>query len=301
MTMNNNVYIATLPRSGSTLLGMILNNNARVFHMGESSYWGKLKPSEIFCSCGETCCEVLEAVYKRASNLPEVKAIYDACNQIDRQEEPGKIYHSFSLPSQDDNVMISETAIAANLEAGCIGLEQLADIFRQLTGRDVIVDNTKNIRFAECLVERQWRIIVMTRDPRGIVNSSKNAGLRKGVPRPVAMKIPVLINFATRALGLIASPSILLVRYEDLCQSPKSEMEKVCHFLDISYADGMLKFRNDNGHTLMGNRMRFGGEENVVEDKSWTTQLSEEEIDLLQSNNELTELYHQLGYQLKGG
>ncbi len=296
-----NVYIATLPRSGSTLLGMILNNHPDIFHMGESSYWGKIKPSSVVCSCGKTDCKILDAVYKKVSGLPEIRAIYDACSQIDQQEEPGKAYHSFSLPNQNGNIPFSDSDIDKNLEIGCLGLDKLADAFRQTINRNIIVDNTKNIRFAERLIDGQWRIIVMTRDPRGIVNSSKNAGLRKGVPRPVAMKIPGIINFAKRTLRLIALPSVLLVKYEDLCQSPENEIRKVCRFLDVAYTDHMLKFRADKGHTLMGNRMRFGEEENIMEDRSWTTQLTAEEIGLLQSNSELTELYRKLGYELKGG
>ena len=39
-----NVYIASLPRSGSTLLGMILNQADGCAYIGESFYWKKLNP-----------------------------------------------------------------------------------------------------------------------------------------------------------------------------------------------------------------------------------------------------------------
>ena len=103
-----NVYIATLPRSGSTLLGLMLNNHSQIFHIGESSYWGKLDPAEVLCSCGATGCPILKTVGHETAHLPEVKAIYSACSKIDRLEEPDKVYHSLSLPDGSDNRIYSE-------------------------------------------------------------------------------------------------------------------------------------------------------------------------------------------------
>lgn len=44
--------IATLPRSGYTLLGMMLGNHSSICHIGESSYCGKVSPDDVMCSCG---------------------------------------------------------------------------------------------------------------------------------------------------------------------------------------------------------------------------------------------------------
>jgi hypothetical protein len=45
--MNTNVYVATLPRSGSTLLGMMINQHHLCFNMGESFFWGKFIPTTL--------------------------------------------------------------------------------------------------------------------------------------------------------------------------------------------------------------------------------------------------------------
>lgn len=298
--MNTNVYIATLPRSGSTLLGMMLNNHSRMFHVGESSYWGKLNPVDVVCSCGISDCAVLREVGFRIAQSSAVKAIYAACIKIDRQEEPDKVCHPLSLPGNDDVTAVSNSEIEQDLSFGCLGLEQIADVFRDLSGKDVIIDNTKNIRFAKFLISRRWRIILMMRDPRGIVNSNKNAGFRKGVLRPVIAKIPVLINFAIQAFSLLESPQVILVKYEDLCARPAIELTRVCDFLGVDYETSMLNFRADKGHTIMGNRMRFDESSIVAVDNSWSKQLSQEETALVVSNTQLTALYSRFGYELKG-
>lgn len=296
--MKSNVYIATLARSGSTLLGMMLNNNRNIFHTGESSYWGKLDPSKITCSCGKIACPILMQTYQQAGYLPEVHAIYKACSQIDRFLEPDKISHALSLPNNIAEIT-SWAEIENNLTAACCGLEILSDLFRQLSGKSIIVDNTKNIHLAERLLERQWKIILLTRDPRGIANSSKNAGMRKNVPRPVISKIPIFLDFAVRAINLLSAPATLFIRYEDLCQNPELSLTRVCEFLNIEYNHSMLNFRADKGHTLMGNHMRFDTGLSILEDKKWHSQLGPEEISLFSQNQTLIDLYKRLGYDLR--
>lgn len=300
--MNNrqlNIYIATLPRSGSTLLGMMLNNHSKIFHTGESSYWGKLNPEYIVCSCGKKRCPILINAYEKLNNLPEVHAIYEACSMVDRIEEPGKIYHKFSLPDKNDSNQINLAILKKKLLLSCFGLEKIADVFRELTKKEIIVDGTKNIYIAEHLAKKiDWKIIILTRDPRGIASSNKNAGLRKNVPRPIEMKIPIFINFAKKINSLMAkNNNVLLVRYEDLCADPKKKLCEICNFLEITFENQTLQFKSDKGHTLMGNRMRFNDSEKIIEDLSWIENLNQREKLLIHKNWKLIRLYEKFGYQ----
>lgn len=295
---NLNVYIATLPRSGSTLLGMMLGQHYKIFHIGESSYWGKLNPYNVKCSCGKTGCDFLMNVYSAIKNKPEVAAIYFACSIIDRIEEPEKVYHPLSLPDNESSI-INPKQINVYLEQSVIGLEVLSNIFRCLNRRPIIVDNTKTIYIAEQLLYRQgWKIILLTRDPRGIAYSNKQAGIRKNVPRSVETKISIFVNFAKKALNLLNSNVVLHIKYEDLCFNSKSALNKVCNFLDVDFTESMLNFRHDKGHTLMGNRMRFNETDIVVEDLGWIKGLSIKEIGIIEKNYEMRLLFERLGYQL---
>ena len=295
----NNVYIATLPRSGSTLLGMMLNNHPDIFHIGESSYWGKISPDDVMCSCGQIGCSFLHSINERLTNKESVDAIYEFCCCIDKIEEPDKVYHKLSLPS-NKQLDLSEENLDRLLGLSCEGLGLITSVFRSVLESDIIVDNTKNIIIAEKLLGvGGWKVILLTRDPRGVYVSSKNAGIRKGVSRPVSMKIPVLLNFAQKALGIIDSERVLHVRYEDLCLNPELELSRICDFLGIIFSSSMISFKDDKGHTLMGNRMRYDDNTLISIDESWKTDLTPEEIYAITGCNDLVNFYASLGYYMK--
>lgn len=295
-----NIYIATLPRSGSTLLGMILGNHLEICHIGESSYWGKVSHVEARCSCGKVGCDFLRSVEERVKQYPEIFSIHTVCAMIDRLQEPDKVYHKLSLPNiQDKENSIDLNQLEDHIQLSCLGLERLADIFREFTCKRVIVDNTKNIWIAEYLIERKgWKIILLIRDPRGMAYSNKQAGIRKNVLRPLQMKIPIYIDFAERALRLLIKEDVLFVRYENLCANPEGEIKKICDFLNVTFESKMLYFKSDKGHTLMGNRMRFDDNEKIQEDLGWQFGLSDEERNFIYSNASLVQLFALLGYNL---
>lgn len=300
--IKTNVYIATLPRSGSTLLGMILNNHPKIFHIGESSYWGKLLPCDVKCSCGLVNCKFLNEIYGLIGHRKEIKSIYEFCCYIDKLEEPNKIYHQLSLPNQDAKIQTPKNTDHL-LYLSHKGLELIADAFRLISTRKIIVDNTKNIRIAQRLVKfKHWKIILLTRHPCGVVNSSKNAGKRKKVYRSIKMKIPVLINFAQRTSSLLNLSNVLYVKYEDLCENPKRELSRICSFLNVYFMPSMIDFKNDKGHILMGNRMRLDDKNNrILFDEKWKTELTQEELSLVIDNQELQNMYSHFGYSLKEG
>lgn len=301
MSNEANVYIATLPRSGSTLLGMMLDAHSQIFHVGESSYWGKINPRDVTCSCGVIGCALLQRAYELMRNHQSVFDIYRYCSYIDRFEEPNKFCHQFSLPNNELFTILSPQDEDRLLYSCCLGHIRVADVFRQITKKGVIVDNTKNIRIAKALVTNyDWKVILLTRDPRGVVNSSKKAGIRKGVPRPVGTKIPVLASFVRQAACLMDYSQVLHVKYEDLCSNPKSTLSLVCRFIGVEFEAKMIDFRQGRGHTLMGNRMRLDPSNNTVRlDESWKRELSLEEVSLISNNPELEKLYRKLGYTLK--
>lgn len=295
-----NVYITTLPRSGSTMLGMMLGNHSRIFHIGESFYWNKLHPKDAKCSCGKKNCEVLISIQNRIGNFPEIGAIYDTCSLIDRIQEPKKICHSLSLPDNLKGKSVTSQELNCKLDESCVGLEKLADIFRDVIGDSIIVDNTKVIHIAEYLVQRDsWKILLLTRDPRGLAYSNKQSGIRKKVPRPLQMKIPIYIDFANRALRLRKLKNVFCAKYEDVCQNPEEKLNEICNFIGIPFENQMLKFKTDRGHTLMGNRMRLDDNQQIQEDLSWVSGLNYEEKNIIYRNSELTNLFKKLGYCLK--
>ena len=291
-----NIYIATLPRSGSTLLGEILNQHRSIIHSGESSYWGKVNPNETMCGCGEMKCPFLLKVQKQLAG--NTFPVYQACSILDKFREPAKEYHRLSL-SFGEEVINNPEKLKNLLDNSVCQLEKIAGAYRTIGRKDIVIDNTKEIVLAGQLVTRsQWKIIVLVRDPRGLAYSNMQAGIRKGVRRDIESKIPVYVEFATRALALLQMPNVFLVKYENLCENREKEIKKVCNFLDVCYEPSMLKFKTVRGHTLMGNRLRFDDCEEIKEDKNWIRGLDEEEKELISKDAAFVSLFYEFGYKL---
>ena len=61
----------------------------------------------------------------------------------------------------------------------------------------------------------------------------------------------------------------------------------------------MLQYRQNKGHILMANRMRFDEGENIKEDVSWRSSLSKNELGVICNNKKLINAYSKLGYNIK--
>lgn len=292
--MGKNIFIATLPRSGSTLLGLMLGAHSEVCHIGESAYWLKLDVHATKCCCGTIGCQSLIKVSGIISSFPdEIMSVHSACGMIDFEEEPNKIRHSLSLSAKITN----PNMYASILQSCCSGLGKIADAFRTMSGKKIIVENSKYISIAEVLLEKtnNWKSILLVRDPRGIASCNKEAGERKGIPRPVKDKIDLFVSFAARAVALIQRNDILLVRYEDLCRNTHATLQSICKFIGIQFESKILEFKKYKGHLLMGNHMMYDTNQVIEEDLRWRYLLSPEEK-ILFGRNDIMQNYACFGY-----
>lgn len=297
MAKANNVFIAALPRSGSTLLGMMLGANSRICHIGESAYWSKLNVYATKCCCGAVGCKTLIEFSEYLSDFQDqIRAIHTACGVIDLNEEPNKIRHSFSLSARAFTQSANSELL---IRECCNGLDKIAEIARRVFNKDIVIENSKYLSIAESLLkdESDWKILIITRDPRGIAYCSKNAGERKNVSRPIKDKMDLFLSFAERAASLLKCNDVLLVQYEDLCRNTIETLERICDFIGVSFEAKMLRFKDYKGHLLMGNRMMYDTNQEIVEDSRWRKYLSIEERELF-ARNDLIQAYTQLGYDL---
>lgn len=287
---NQNVYIASLPRSGSTLLGMILNQHPNCFNIGESFYWAKLNPENVICTCGLKGCSVLNSVYKKIKNNSDILSITDTVATLD------------SI-LQDSNPLSREQIAkiySDNITRSCNGLNDLAGTFRKVTNRNIIIDTSSNVIMALGLTRfKNWKIIILTRDPRGIIYSLKKAAIRHRKNIPKDLWHGYIVDFLERTSYFCKSDNVLLVRYEDLCADPKVTINRICHFLKINFDVRFLKYRRDKGHVLMANRMRFGKNDDIVQDNSWKTHLSREENKIICNDAELINAYKKFNYEIR--
>ena len=162
-----------------------------------------------------------------------------------------------------------------------------------------MVENSKYVRIAKALLTNQptWKVVVIVRDPRGVALSSKLAGERKNVHRPVKDKINLLLSFAKEAYAIAQTSQTIIVRYEDLCHNSVEVLEAICDFIGVEFEITMLDFKKHKGQLLMGNRMIHDDNQEIREDTRWRYLLSEEEKALFM-RKDLIEVYNNLGYNL---
>ncbi|MFH0923887.1 MAG: sulfotransferase domain-containing protein [Candidatus Falkowbacteria bacterium] len=295
--MKTNIYLAGLPRGGTTLVSSILGQHPMIEQMGESMYSGVIEPNNVICSCGENPCAIWIKIYNEISKNPEIYEINRAYGAIDRLREPDKIPHKFTIQCSKDNVCHAE--LSRLIIRACNGLDLLVRIFKKVMGDFLFVDNTKEIMFSEELIKRDnWKVLLITRDPRGMAWSSRKSGIRKNVSRSVFSKIPVYLDFVKRAVELKKNSNVYHLKYEHLCNDAIGSMKEICNFLNITYREEMIKFKKNKGHTLMGNRMRHDDNEVIKNDLSWKKYLTKQELNLINNNSELVKFYNMLGYSL---
>src|SRR6056297_2468433 len=150
--MREKIYLAGLPRGGTTLFSMVLGQNSSIKQMGESMYIPILNPKDVLCSCGEKSCKILEKVYERAKIIDSIKEIPRIYGVIDKMREPQKIPHKFTLQHSCCNM--NEHNFYESIVKACNGLDDLVNIFRSILGDYIYVDNTKEILFAKELLNR---------------------------------------------------------------------------------------------------------------------------------------------------
>ena len=298
--MERNVFLAALPHSGSTLLGVLLQQHEMIYHAGESFYWDKIDPRTATCSCGATGCEILIALRRRIKNSPHSDSILSIgriCGLIDRLEEPFKQAHPMSLSY--DIAASSEAEVADALPSCINGLCRLADTYRDVSGLPVVADNSKYIRLTSPLIAAGWKIVVVVRDPRGLAYANKKVCARKHVNRPIEQKLGVYTSFARRAATISRQcDSVHVVRYEDMCCNPQAELGKIYRFLGLAYSNIQVAIKN-TGHALAGNRFLFRldhADIRIREDRTWQESLSADDLEKIISHKELLDAYRYFGY-----
>lgn len=100
-------------------------------------------------------------------------------------------------------------------------------------------------------------------------------------------------------MKLINNENVIHVKYENICRTPAKELKKICSFLDIKFESVILDFKNNLGHTVMGNRLRFNNSRFIDEDLTWKKNLQKKELSQLINDDKLIKDYGELGDSLK--
>lgn len=268
-------YIGGYGRSGSTVLGTLLNSAPGMVHAGELSFLPIEWPDPLRrCSC---------------------RARFSECN-VWGPLDPGRL-----LKSEDWNRLRRLESLRA-LPRVILGLvtarERVAvrryvrDVLEKLsrtTGCQVLVDSSKTARSTAArpfLLARvggaDIRVIHLVRDGRKCLQSLIKTGSnwqlegRAGAKQPGILRVSlgwVMANVSLSVLGpLWFRGRYKRIRFEDLLESPEEVLAQLELMLacDLSTVRQAIREKRpfSVGHVLGGNRLRFEGEITLLPSRS---------------------------------
>lgn len=278
------LYVAGVPRTGSTVLGHLLGDVPDVIFVGELNFfWRRFDHAEM-CSCGR--------------NLPDCPfwsvVVRDAYGELTPSKvrqlaelERHVLRRHFALTLAPATWPVPKSSLAGQM------LAERALLYRaieRITGAAWIVDGGKEPLFGALLARSDAgtvKTIHLVRDPRGVayswqkhIPSDSEPGL---MPRKVAMKTAadwVLQNLLVQVGLQRLSAAYVRVRYEDLASDPEQVLRHISQVTGLtiptSAADRDLSPDVGEHHLVAGNpgvRRAAAGGLRIRPDEAWRTEL----------------------------
>ena len=290
------IYIASLGRSGSTLLSMIMENLPGLTGVGElTSIWSDGFINNNLCTCGTTFkdCPVWSAVIEEAFGCHSKVDIWNI-RQLKRSVErfrwiPGMISPSLHSPS-----------IRVKFEEYTDIISRLYAAIYKTSGGTTIVDSSKIPTYGFMLnsIEKtNVHIVHLVRDSRAVAYSWQKKKIRPDVmtkqtympvykPSTKALEWD-FYNLLFEYLGKQVA-SYQLLRYEDLVSDPELAVTKILKliFKDKVTVQPIPKtvFRDhvNESHMFGGNPVRYqDGPIEIKVDNEWLSRMSNNKRNLV--------------------
>jgi hypothetical protein len=281
------LYIGGWGRSGSTILGNILNEAVDTFHVGEMKHiWHSGFLNDYPCGCGVpfSSCPVWGAVRRQITATRG--SIVDPKELVKAQQH--------TLPTNRD-ALCNRTLDSQHLEASLYA-RSVQSLYRSVfrtTGCRIIVDSSKSPSYGFFLATScpyDVRFIHLVRDPRASAFSWQRSVQRTDVPETKTMMQEKISSWASTQRWLICNTTMevlgrrfphryLRIRYEDFVAAPQETAQSILKFAGQS--DVSLPFQGtnticlNNNHTVWGNPKRTRtGRIQIREDREWTYAMS---------------------------
>ena len=285
------VFLISAPYSGATLLSILMNQHPEISSDGE--IFPYIRGSEVICSCGKP---QIECEYYRT--------VASSMIRTDKNEYDDRIFYyvpryinNYYLSRSFEGFWINDLAHKVRNFISLIPrFKKLEDEFLthhielfskslKLRNASVYFDGSKSVRRAEFFAEKKLtsKMIYLIRDGRAFCSSFlKNKELSQSCLSMAAKVWQQSIKKVDVLIRRLPNVKILDVRYNDLCKSPERELKRIWAFLGLNYEEAFLEYHRNDMH-ILGNRMRNEYTGMIREDQSWKTQMSQEDILLLNS------------------
>jgi len=284
----NTIYISSLPRSGSTLLSMLVGSHERVFPLGEFVLFGQSLKQNASCTCGKPIREcdfwgkVAEKLHPQADYYPTLVYPFD----YDTSRLQRRLVKLFSYALIHHNRFLLDLAsgfkngypyhMKMAMDNSIALLELLSDQF--LPPGILFLDATKTTTRLNHLITKKpfsVRVITLVRDGRGTVNSWLKDGKESFADTVRSWRFHMETQQAS--IKSIRSGDKILVRYEELCTNTERELKRLCDFMEIPFQEKMMKMEGPF-HMLGGNPGTFGGPTSIRLDTGWEQSFNQEQL-----------------------
>ena len=280
------LFIGAVPRSGSTIVSDLLNENEHMINIGELVHlWERGVVEDNLCGCGERFseCEFWGRVGKVAFGGWE-QISGERMRQLQLRADRTRHIPALLLPQ------LSQFLQANTMQYGGVVTRILRAVI-EVSGKPIVVDTSKHVSTAlllRRLPEVDLRVVHMVRDPRGVAHSWSKVIDRPEVTdddRQMATLHPARIglrwlwfNFAFSNMNRLGVDTAT-VRYEDFVADPTGTLNQVFSFAGVEpNAEAILETEDplilEPGHSVSGNPRRL--ERKPVEikaDESWRSSL----------------------------
>jgi len=241
------VFVIGIAHSGSTLLGRLLDMHSRVLCVGEMMRIDEAMEKDYPCSCGEP----VETCDFWRQHIALIQNASDLNYKRFTQELYGELK---TVSGKDVIVDLSKTRVV-RMMSGLFG------------GRK---NRFKNAAF-----------IILLRDPKGI-----SASAMRRTEKPLDKFLSRYLKWMRRFQRLAEREGdrVHILKYEDLCQEPESEINRLCQFIGIDFQSGMMNPAEKIHHFIHSSTSGYMKNLNTLAvDERWRHELRKEDIDKIES------------------
>lgn len=289
------VCIFSAGHDGSTLLGLMVGSHSKAFYVGELHALPAWVKKNQKCGCRSSIkeCEFWRAVSNRYQHLhgldffahPKKLPVYHTYNAAAWSKYIWKLQKATGyLGTAYDFLFPLEWLMRFRWQKMVRATVDLCNVVSQVSGSRIIVDSTKHY----LRIYNFWReypvlikVIFLVRDGRAVCNSyMRNYGL--SMQRSATYWRNTYVR-GEKILSRVTRENRLFMKYEDICNAPEREAQKVAQFLSISFESAMSDLSRGLGHSIAGNNMKWKPNNVIKLNEKWKTDLSMEELKCFES------------------
>lgn len=278
------IFIGSVPRSGSTIVSDLLNENPHMVNIGELVHiWERGLIENNLCGCGVSFSECVfwgkvgDVAFGGWKHLSG-----ERMRTLQLRADRTRHIPALLIPK------VSRFLATSTIQYGAV-ISRILRAIIEVSGKPVIVDTSKHVSTAlllRQLPDIDLKVIHLVRDPRGVAHSWSKVVDRpevQGENRPMDTLHPgrlglrwLWFNWAFTNMDRLGVPSAT-IRYEDFVASPAETLDQVFSFSGVEQIGAEL-FDSDEplclgeGHSVSGNPRRL--DRRPIElrvDDSWRT------------------------------